>query len=85
VAKSGTLRVFGVGMNPPTVRRKPCANHTVDKGLNSGSRGSVLLGREEITVGDAEEDEVCMNLVKNPARSTTGKCAVKTEFILGIG
>ena len=73
MAKSGTLRVFGVGMSPTTVRWKPCTNCTVDKGLNSGSRGSILLGRDEFTVGVAEEDkEVGMNLAEDAARSTPG-------------
>jgi len=73
VAKSGTLRVFGVGMSPTTVRRKLRTNHTVDKGLNRGSRCSILLGRDEFTVGVAEEDEeVGMNLVEDPAQSTPG-------------
>ena len=85
VAKSGTLRVFGVGMNPTTVRRKPHANRTIDKGLNSGSWGSILLGGEEFIVGVAEEDKVGMNLVEYPAQSSTGKCTIKTEFILGMG
>jgi len=83
--EESNIQVFGVGMNPTTVRRKPRANHTIDKGLNSGSRGSVLLWREDFTVGVAEEDEVGMNLVKDPARSTTGKGSIKTDFFLGMG
>jgi hypothetical protein len=39
----------------------------------------------EFTVGVAEEDEVSMNLVEDPAQSTTGKGSVKTEFVLGMG
>jgi hypothetical protein len=41
-----------------------------------------LLWREEFTVRVAEEDEVGMNLLKYPTRSTTWNGTIQAEFVL---
>jgi hypothetical protein len=82
VVKTSALRIIQFCLDPMTVGWNPQIYCTVDKCLNVGCRSAVLLWQEEFTVRVAEEDEVGMNLLKYPTRSTTWNGTIQAEFVL---
>ncbi len=81
VAKTGTIRIVQICLDPTTKRWKPQTDCAIDKCLNGGCWSSILLWQEEFTVRVTDEDEVSMNLLKYPTRSTTWNGAVQAEFV----
>ncbi len=81
VAKTGTFRITQICLDPTTVRWKPWTDCAIHKCLYGGCRSGKLLWQEEFTIRVTDEDEVGMNLLEYPTRSTTWNGTIQAEFI----
>jgi hypothetical protein len=81
VAYRAALRVRRICLDPSSMGWEACTDSAIEKRLDSRSWRGELIGRENLTVGIPDEDEMGMVLFEKPSGGESGDCSIQTEFV----